>query len=313
MPQSEPLLAEEIKLLVTPRPRLRSRGKELPVSDSPLDKKADAPKQGNVEKELEEENIIPQHEEKKRSIIEMINRRFGQWKGESKKDKEPAEIKPKATSPRSIKTVLSDINFHHVKNQETTENESSIIYKEGESDKQRDEVVVVPDINTNEPGQSDRVFSKLDIKITDYFKSEPPLSSLHHKPSEQDTADITKKDSEPKVSKELISAKKKEGAEGIDLSENKETPSSAELIDKFLKDAPRISRPRKEFYNPINLASRASSENEDFYTETYAKICYQQGDANKAIKIYNKLSLNFPEKSSYFAALIEEIKKEHNI
>jgi tetratricopeptide (TPR) repeat protein len=88
---------------------------------------------------------------------------------------------------------------------------------------------------------------------------------------------------------------------------------STDLIEKFLRDAPRMPRPRKEFYNPVNLAARSIEENEDFYTETYAYICLKQGNAVKAIKIYEKLSLKFPEKSSYFAGLIEKIKKEQNI
>jgi tetratricopeptide (TPR) repeat protein len=88
---------------------------------------------------------------------------------------------------------------------------------------------------------------------------------------------------------------------------------STDLIEKFLRDAPRMPRPRKEFYNPVNLAARSIEENEDFYTETYAYICLKQGNAAKAIKIYEKLSLKFPEKSSYFAGLIEKIKKEQNI
>jgi tetratricopeptide (TPR) repeat protein len=97
-----------------------------------------------------------------------------------------------------------------------------------------------------------------------------------------------------------------------ELKQEEMTPST-DLIEKFLRDAPRMPRPRKEFYNPVNLAARSIEENEDFYTETYAYICLKQGNAAKAIKIYEKLSLKFPEKSSYFAGLIEKIKKEQNI
>jgi hypothetical protein len=99
----------------------------------------------------------------------------------------------------------------------------------------------------------------------------------------------------------------------IQVAEKKEVTSSDILIENFLRDAPRMSRPKKEFFNPVNLAARSVVENEDFYTETYATICLKQGNVSKAIKIYEKLSLKFPEKSSYFAGLIEKIKKEQNI
>ena len=101
--------------------------------------------------------------------------------------------------------------------------------------------------------------------------------------------------------------------EQTQVSEKKEVTASNVLIENFLRDAPRMSRPKKEFFNPVNLAARSIQENEDFYTETYASICLKQGNVSKAIKIYEKLSLKFPEKSSYFASLIEKIKKEQNI
>ena len=101
--------------------------------------------------------------------------------------------------------------------------------------------------------------------------------------------------------------------EHIPVEEKKEVTASDVLIENFLRDTPRMSRPKKEFFNPVNLAARSVVENEDFYTETYAAICLKQGNVSKALKIYEKLSLKFPEKSSYFAGLIEKIKKEKNI
>lgn len=49
---------------------------------------------------------------------------------------------------------------------------------------------------------------------------------------------------------------------------------------------------------------------QDMMTETLAKIYHKQGKYDKALEIYNTLRLKFPEKSAYFAALIEKLEKE---
>ena len=49
-----------------------------------------------------------------------------------------------------------------------------------------------------------------------------------------------------------------------------------------------------------------------FCTETLAGIYLEQGYRQEALDIYSRLSLRYPEKSVYFAALIDEINKKDN-
>ena len=85
--------------------------------------------------------------------------------------------------------------------------------------------------------------------------------------------------------------------------------SRKELIDKFILENPSISRPKAEFYNPISVAQNSIIDQENIVSETLAKIYEKQGYLDKAISIYEKLSLKYPEKSRYFAAQIEQIEK----
>ena len=52
--------------------------------------------------------------------------------------------------------------------------------------------------------------------------------------------------------------------------------------------------------------------NESFYTETLAKIYAEQSLYKNATDIYKKLILLYPEKSGYFASLIDELKIKNN-
>ena len=55
------------------------------------------------------------------------------------------------------------------------------------------------------------------------------------------------------------------------------------------------------------LADHSITE-EDVVTETMAEVWAKQGNKEKAIEIYNKLSLLNPDKSAYFASLIHQLK-----
>jgi hypothetical protein len=91
--------------------------------------------------------------------------------------------------------------------------------------------------------------------------------------------------------------------------EETEALSQSELIDRFILANPRIEPVRDQQDIPLEDITKSFAQSEgEFVTETLARIYINQGYYSKAIDIYEKLSLKFPEKSSYFASLIELVK-----
>jgi tetratricopeptide (TPR) repeat protein len=81
------------------------------------------------------------------------------------------------------------------------------------------------------------------------------------------------------------------------------------LIDKFLEAQPKMPQIKDvESASPAERKTTQEDVNEDFVTETLASIYAQQGYYKKAVQIFEKLSLKYPEKSTYFAAQIEKVK-----
>ena len=123
-----------------------------------------------------------------------------------------------------------------------------------------------------------------------------------------------------------VIAKASEELDFFDWLETRNTPAAAipetnkpaknldkfGLIDQFIEKQPSISRPKQEFYSPERAMKRSEEFSTSIVTETLANIFRTQGHFEKAIISYQKLQLKFPEKSTYFASLIEQIKKEQN-
>ena len=84
------------------------------------------------------------------------------------------------------------------------------------------------------------------------------------------------------------------------------------IIDKIIEKNPGQIRFKEDqkFFASDNKAKESLFENEDIVTATLADIYAKQGNIPKAIRAYEILSLKFPQKSAYFASLIENLKKK---
>jgi hypothetical protein len=94
------------------------------------------------------------------------------------------------------------------------------------------------------------------------------------------------------------------------------------IVDQFIKEEPKISRPskeiiieekpKKEFFSPTKKAKESLDIHSMPVSETLAKIFALQGNYPKAIFAYEQLILINPEKKIFFASRIEELKKKLN-
>lgn len=85
-----------------------------------------------------------------------------------------------------------------------------------------------------------------------------------------------------------------------------------DIIEQFIRNEPQISRvrlkPGEEAPQEDLAARRVAPVGGGPATESLAKILVRQGKFDKAIEMYEKLMVKYPEKKSYFAAQIRELE-----
>ena len=151
------------------------------------------------------------------------------------------------------------------------------------------EIIKTPQLNKEEVQKPS--------SFTDWLKTiQKESHTFQTETSKNDSIKIQKNDK-----KEVESPKKEK--KSIVFEQKKQ------LIDKIIESDPgRIKLGTNKFFTPATDAKQSLLENEHLVTETLAKIYALQGNISKAIRAYEILSLKFPQKSVYFASLIEKLK-----
>lgn len=105
-----------------------------------------------------------------------------------------------------------------------------------------------------------------------------------------------------------------EGKVKTSKASNKFKPKNKaeEIIERFIEEEPQISPPSADKMGNENKARKSAEDTLDLVSETLAQIYTEQMLLDKAIETYRKLSLKFPEKSTYFADQISALERRKN-
>ena len=156
-----------------------------------------------------------------------------------------------------------------------------------------EEIIVLPEIETTATPEETEITESTSEEKLEIGKPLPFTPSERH--SFQEWLQLTKFSP---IEREI---------EEKNTQNDPEKQKKLDIIDKFIEANPKIA-PVKETTKPPANISKSTEEPTHLMTETLAKVYLEQKKYTKAIQAYEILILKYPEKSSFFADRINEIK-----
>lgn len=286
--------------------------KQLPESNSgQSDRKLESPKQDFNNSSPEERGEIIQSEEK------IISADVSEDEALSNNEIETEEINVEIQKVVEPDRINNDITKETVENIDfTTEKPSEIIHEKVnlsaeilQENKIEEEVVLVNDFAINQNLGLDSSENTAEVNKTIEIANPPAnffdwISKIDSSEPEEIKTSFNYSNSKEEGEIQLINTLPSNKSKGFSLPANE----AIDLIDEFIRKSPQISRPKKEFFKAEKVAQKSLELSKEIVTETLAAIYAKQGHWEQAILAYQKLSLKFPQKQTYFAAIIEELK-----
>lgn len=217
------------------------------------------------------------------------------------------EQKPSTPSPSDLVTTtlgLAKEKKDSVKLQEQEkkkEQDSNNLIEKSTKEKKEKEIIKENTIIVSQKEEKEDVDKKLISKdvVQEPVKNETPKDIKKKLESKE------KEETDPA---EILRQRLAELSGDKPKQESKDD-TQKEIIDEFIETQPRLILD-KDKVNEKDLSEDSSKDNSKVISETLAEIYINQGSYEKAIDVYEKLSLSNPEKSTYFAAQIEKLKRK---
>ncbi len=262
----------------------------------------------NVENKVlvhEEDDITSAHEDEEKEYIPPLQLEENEWEetnGEEDKGEDAiAEDMPSNESEEEEELISAPEDFsayHAEKNEEDVDSNTDVEYKEEESSSENeDETDRIPEDGNHEDIE--------EIVIEHPFESESDVPQPTGK---------KEKGKSPKKDKKKKKAGKRDKEQEDYLSDfSKWLLSKTGSTDEHTRPVfeKSIKKDKKKKKKKKKKTEFFSGKDSGLVSEPLAELLANQGHAEDAIEMYEKLSLIFPEKSVYFAAKIEKIKNKN--